>query len=155
MFPTDACCAKDGCCLARPCPRRRYFLELVALRVQQPDCVVSGWLLDGFPHTEEQAMALQRLGLVPDKVVFLTASQSVLLDRTRYRRIDMDTNRVYHMATEGALSQPIRPLTKDGVLDQEVVARWVLQCSRCWAWVHVSRVEWFKCLLGLKCYACH
>ncbi len=53
-----------------------------------------------------------------------TAENSVLLDRTKYRRVDMDTGRVYHMADPGALSAPITPLTKEGAPDSEVLARW-------------------------------
>lgn len=37
-------------------------------RLAAPDCRAKGWLLDGFPHTAEQAATIQRAGIVPDKV---------------------------------------------------------------------------------------
>lgn len=54
----------------QPTTPRRYFIELLTRRVAEPDCIASGWLLDGFPHTAEQAEALKGLGMVPDKVRF-------------------------------------------------------------------------------------
>lgn len=96
---------------------------MLADRLAQPDCIASGWLLDGFPHTAEQAQALSDMGLVPDKVIFLTAEHAVLLDRTKYRRVDMDTGKTYHMAEGDALSAPITPVTKEGQPDAEVLAR--------------------------------
>jgi adenylate kinase family enzyme len=54
-------------------------------RLAKPDCQARGWLLDGFPHTAAQAQELAAAGVVPDKVVLLTASHEVLLDRAKYR----------------------------------------------------------------------
>ena len=58
-------------------------------------------------------------------MVLLEGEHALLLDRTRYRRYDPATGRVYHMPDEGAdaLSPPVRPERPDGGLDHEVVAR--------------------------------
>ena len=56
-------------------------------------------------------------------MIFLTAENSVLLDRTRFRRVDMNTNKIYHMAEAGALSPAIKPLTEEGKVDAEVLPR--------------------------------
>jgi hypothetical protein len=32
----------------------RILLGLLLARLQQPDCVAQGWVLDGFPHTRTQ-----------------------------------------------------------------------------------------------------
>jgi hypothetical protein len=53
----------------------------------------------------------------------LSGEHSVLLDRTRYRRVDMETGRVYHMPEAGALTPALPPLTKEGAPDTEVAAR--------------------------------
>lgn len=59
------------------------------------------------------------------QVLLLEGEHAVLLDRTRYRRYDPATGRVYHMPEEGdqALSPAIRPEKPDGSVDTEVVAR--------------------------------
>ncbi len=103
----------------------RFFFEVLAQRLAEPDCVARGWLLDGFPHTAEQCEELARRGISPDKVLLLEGEHAVLLDRSRYRRYDPATGKVYHMPSDNdeALSPPIQPERPDGNLDTEVVAR--------------------------------
>ncbi|GFR43730.1 hypothetical protein Agub_g4841 [Astrephomene gubernaculifera] len=105
----------------------RFFFELLSRRLSEPDCVARGWLLDGFPHTAEQCAELEARGIVPDKVLFLEGEHATLLDRTRHRRLDPATGKVYHMPDDNsdALSPPIRPERPDGSLDAEVAARLV------------------------------
>jgi adenylate kinase family enzyme len=50
------------------CNCGRYLLEALHKRLQKEDCQANGWLLDGFPHTAEQAAALEQMGIQPDKV---------------------------------------------------------------------------------------
>jgi adenylate kinase len=33
------------------------LLDLLLARLQQPDCIAQGWVLDGFPHTKKQVNA--------------------------------------------------------------------------------------------------
>ena len=75
------------CCgvLSRPPARPPVRLQVLMARLAKPDCQARGWLLDGFPHTAAQAQELAAAGVVPDKVVLLTASHEVLLDRAKYR----------------------------------------------------------------------
>lgn len=49
-------------------PLRRHLLEVLRKRLALEDCQANGWLLDGFPHTAEQAAALKGMGIQPDKV---------------------------------------------------------------------------------------
>ena len=69
-----------------PAPLRpsRFFLQLLEQRLSAPDCQALGWLLDGFPHTKAQAARLAAAGIVPDKVVFLEAAHSMLMERVRW-----------------------------------------------------------------------
>ena len=41
----------------------------MAARLAQPDARERGWLLDGFPRTEVQAKAMEKLFLLPTKVM--------------------------------------------------------------------------------------
>lgn len=45
-----------------------FFYQMLEARLQQPDCLANGWLLDGFPHTAPQTETLAQMGIVPDKV---------------------------------------------------------------------------------------
>lgn len=36
---------------------------MIQARLQLYDCVKKGWVLDGFPETREQALALQAVGI--------------------------------------------------------------------------------------------
>jgi adenylate kinase len=72
-------------------------IEMVIERVQREDCVVRGWLLDGFPRTENQARALDDAGVVPDAVVSLDVDDAMLVERVVGRRLDPKTGDIYHM----------------------------------------------------------
>ena len=63
-------------------------------------------------------------------MLLLEGEHAVLLDRSRYRRYDPATGKVYHMPgdNDDALSPPIQPERPDGNLDAEVVARCVVLC---------------------------
>merc|ERR1711907_412843 len=54
-------------------------VKLLAERLVKPDCVEKGWLLQGVPTTKGQAQQLVALGHVPDKVVFLSAPDDVIV----------------------------------------------------------------------------
>eukprot|EP00983_Pelagomonas_calceolata_P122730 1160936-Pelagomonas_calceolata.AAC.14 len=61
---------------------------------------------------------------MPLQVVFLAAENAVLIDRTRNRRIDPLTDKVYHMGGNDALSPRIAPVTREGFVDKDAVARY-------------------------------
>lgn len=66
-----------------PSTPRRFFLELLTARLSAPDCLARGWLLDGFPHTREQAARLAATGFAPDKAIFLEGAHALLAERIR------------------------------------------------------------------------
>ncbi|KAF8770104.1 adenylate kinase 8-like [Argiope bruennichi] len=43
--------------------------KLMKERVEQPDCVKNGWLIEAFPKTRRHAMALRKLGVFPTHIV--------------------------------------------------------------------------------------
>ena len=59
------------------------------------------------------------------QVILMEGEHALLLDRTRWRRIDPNTQRVYHCpeASAGALSPPVLPLGRDGNVDKDIMAR--------------------------------
>ena len=78
--------------------------QIVASRIQQADCA-SGFLLDGYPRTLEQATFLDRLvrqmGLPKPIAIFLDVPAQVLVSRITARRQCGKCGRIYNM-----LSQP-------------------------------------------------
>jgi adenylate kinase len=78
--------------------------QIVAARIQQPDCS-SGFLLDGYPRTLEQATfldgLLRKLGLPTPIAIHLDVPADVLVSRITARRQCGQCGRIYNM-----LSQP-------------------------------------------------
>lgn len=74
-------------------------VQLVKDRLAQQDCKEKGWLLDGFPRTRVQALALQQQGIIPTCVIVLDVPDEVVAGRIEGRRTDPVTGKVYHMVT--------------------------------------------------------
>eukprot|EP00775_Hariotina_reticulata_P013032 gene13032-13161_t len=125
------------------------LLKVLLQRLAAPDCATQGWLLDGFPHTRQQGEVLAQAGHVPDKVIMLEGPHTLLLDRVKYRRIDYNTGKVYHMAEAGALSELVRPLKPNGGLDNEVVARLAIRHDDSSENVTTRLTVWDKQVQGL------
>ncbi|KAL1530342.1 hypothetical protein AB1Y20_001251 [Prymnesium parvum] len=75
----------------------QLIIDMVAKRLNEPDCKEHGWLLDGFPRTEAQAKEMQKLFLVPSKAILLEVPDDVLVERVTGRRLDPETGKIYHM----------------------------------------------------------
>lgn len=73
------------------------MIQIVLNRIQQPDCVERGWLLDGFPRTEAQAEAMGQCGIDCDTFVNLDVPDEALIDRVIGRRSDPVTGKIYHL----------------------------------------------------------
>jgi adenylate kinase len=73
------------------------IIGVVKNRLIEKDCQSQGWLLDGFPRTQAQALALEDAGVCADCFIFLNVPDSVLVERVVGRRTDPDTGKIYHM----------------------------------------------------------
>ncbi|XP_005108850.1 adenylate kinase 8 [Aplysia californica] len=72
------------------------WLKILTDRMQLYDTQKKGWVLEGFPETREQAMALQINGIYPKHCIVLEAPDTVLIERAAGKRIDTKTGDVYH-----------------------------------------------------------
>lgn len=73
------------------------IIGIVKDRLDESDCVESGWLLDGFPRTPAQAEALADAGVSADCFIFLNVPDEALIERVVGRRTDPETGKIYHM----------------------------------------------------------
>ncbi len=75
-------------------------IGLIKTRFEASDCK-PGFLLDGFPRTENQAVALDGLlegsGQKLDAVLALEVARDLLIERAVLRRTDKRTGQIYHL----------------------------------------------------------
>ena len=75
-------------------------IAMVLERIQEPDCT-AGFMLDGFPRTQPQAVALDRAmtesGYSIDAVVVIEVPDNLIVDRITGRRMDPETGDIYHV----------------------------------------------------------
>jgi len=76
------------------------WAKLIKARVDEYECVRKGWILEGFPETREQAMAMQSIGVMPKHSIILDTKDSVLIERAAGKRVDVKTGEVYHTTFE-------------------------------------------------------
>lgn len=81
-------------------------VKLVRNRIDQDDCV-NGYILDGFPRTVPQAMAMQKNSIAVDYVVLIDAKDDVILQRLSGRRVCSSCNRMYHVQLKPPVSEGI------------------------------------------------
>ena len=95
-------------------------------RLQQPDCLSNGWLLDGFPRTKAQASALATAGIIPDCFVLLDVNEDVLVERVTGRRTDPVTGKIYHMTFSPPETEEIaaRLVQRSDDTEEKIVVRY-------------------------------
>jgi len=86
-------------------------IELVRKQIELTEREKKSWILEGFPRTRVQALDLQRLGIIPDKVVILEASDETITERIRQ-----------NFATKGAhgaekTTEELEKIAKDALLE--------------------------------------
>ena len=74
-------------------------IGIVDERLRQDDCK-NGFILDGFPRTIPQAEALDRMGIIIDRVVDINVPDEVITRRVSGRRACLDCGSTYHVETK-------------------------------------------------------
>eukprot|EP00668_Euglena_longa_P041201 GGOE01054230.1.p1 GENE.GGOE01054230.1~~GGOE01054230.1.p1 ORF type:complete len:274 (-),score=42.81 GGOE01054230.1:236-1027(-) len=85
-----------------------YISGLVRERLEKSDTRRKGWLLDGFPRTRSQALALQLAGHIPSKVVLLECPDEVTTECIENRRFDPVAGVAYNIAVQPPTDPTIR-----------------------------------------------
>lgn len=71
-------------------------ISLIEARLRQSDCD-KGVVLDGFPRTKRQALALTKKGIEVDCVLNLHVADEKLIERAVNRRVHLASGRMYHL----------------------------------------------------------
>ena len=71
-------------------------IGIIQERLAQPDCK-NGFILDGFPRTIPQAEALDRMGVVIDRVIDIEVADETITQRVSGRRVCPACGASYHV----------------------------------------------------------
>lgn len=71
-------------------------IGIIQERLAQPDCA-GGFILDGFPRTIPQAEALDRMGIVIDRVIDIEVADETIARRVSGRRVCQACGASYHV----------------------------------------------------------
>ncbi|MEG0752245.1 MAG: adenylate kinase [Angelakisella sp.] len=69
---------------------------VVEARISLPDCK-DGFILDGYPRDLNQVKALEEMGVVVDKVLYLQLGDEAIIERLSGRRVCEDCGETYHV----------------------------------------------------------
>lgn len=99
---------------------------LVKERLKEDDCA-TGFILDGFPRTVEQAITLdsilEELGKAVEKVIALDVPNSEIVDRITGRRTSLKTGKIYHIKYNPPVDEDERDLVQRADDTEEVVVK--------------------------------
>lgn len=71
-------------------------INIIKERLNEKDCL-NGFILDGFPRTVPQGEALDKMGVVVDKVLSIETDDEVITERLTGRRQCSNCNTTYHI----------------------------------------------------------
>ena len=71
-------------------------IGIIKERLAEEDCQ-NGFILDGFPRTIPQAEALDRMGVVIDRVIDIEVADDVIAQRVSGRRVCLACGATYHI----------------------------------------------------------
>lgn len=78
-----------------------FIIDLVRERLEKPDCVINGWILDGCPCNIDQIDVLKQLSINPQLVINLEISDELVYQRLEQRRFDPVTGQHVMLLEEG------------------------------------------------------
>lgn len=57
------------------------MIDLVKTQVEQLEKENQSWIIEGFPRTKVQALALQKLGIIPDRFILLNVDKEQIIEK--------------------------------------------------------------------------
>lgn len=81
-------------------------IDLVKKQVEQFEKENHSWVIEGFPRTKTQALALQKVGIIPDRFILLNVNEDTSIAKIKYNLIQSYTS--YHVdEIEGVAHQAL------------------------------------------------
>lgn len=71
------------------------IIAIIEDRIHQPDCK-NGFILDGFPRTQPQALKMNAMGINVDYVIEIRVPFDLIVERITGRLVHEPSGRVYH-----------------------------------------------------------
>ena len=71
--------------------------DMVLVRLKEKDCVLNGWILDGFPRTVPQVHYLNQANIAIDVTLVLHIDSKIVVERMQNRRVDPLTKIIYNL----------------------------------------------------------
>ncbi|KAK4341025.1 hypothetical protein RND71_039526 [Anisodus tanguticus] len=81
--------------------------SMVKERLNGRDSQAKGWLLDGYPRSSSQSIALKEFGFQSDLFILLEVPEEILVERVVGRSLDPVTGIVYHLKYSPAETEEI------------------------------------------------
>jgi len=98
-------------------------VQVLKNKITSPEIVKSGFLLDGYPRTVEQAKLLIEHQVPIDKLLVVQSSHQALIDKLSSRWLDPDTGLFYDMRENPPLEEEVTARLIQRADDQEPVIR--------------------------------
>ena len=67
-------------------------IDVVKNKIQEVEKDQQNWICEGFPRTKVQALSMQKLGVIPDKMINLTCTEEQSLNRIKSNQIEYDSS---------------------------------------------------------------
>ncbi|KAH3886530.1 hypothetical protein DPMN_010541 [Dreissena polymorpha] len=104
------------------------WVKIIDERMKLFDCVKKGWVMEGFPQTREQALALQALGIYSKHCVILDAPDTVLIERAQGKRVDPVNGDIYHTTFDWPNNPDIQNRLKEveGYTEEDMINKLIV-----------------------------
>ena len=66
-------------------------IELVKTQIKNCEKDNQSWIIEGFPRTKVQALALQKIGVIPDKFILLDVKKSASISKVKQNLINANS----------------------------------------------------------------
>ena len=63
--------------------RDEIVIELVKQHIELLEKDQKSWIIEGFPRTRQQALALQKMGIIPNKFILLHIKQNITIEKVK------------------------------------------------------------------------